>query len=252
MKEIRPCGGWDSPIGSADLVRGALALSAPRIDGGRLYWLERRPSEGGRQVVVSGRLSEAATTETIALDGAGELATSGPISGVVDLREESPPGVNVRTRVHEYGGGEYTTGQGQLFYVDDADGRIFGCRSGGGTTPLTPKGACYADLVLSPDGRFLIAIEERPVEGNEPENSLVAIELEGAGGSDTRAAGPPRVVASGHDFYASPVFSPIGNQLAFIAWDHPNMPWNGTVLETVEWGSVGAGRAGSAARWRRF
>ncbi|MFK7895875.1 MAG: prolyl oligopeptidase family serine peptidase [Myxococcota bacterium] len=220
MKEIQPCGGWDSEIGSADLVRGALVLSAPRIEEGRLYWLERRPAEGGRQVVVSGRLEEASS------------------EGIVDLREESPREVNVRTRVHEYGGGEYTTRGGRLFYVDDANGRIFVCREGGGARALTPAGSCYADLLVSPAGDWLVAVEERPVEGGEAENRLVAIPL-GTAGGETQAAGPPRVLASGHDFYASPVFSPGGDELAFIAWDHPNMPWNGTVLETLSWSTTG-------------
>ena len=228
MEERRACGSWVSPIGSADLVRGALRLSAPRIDGGRLFWIEGRPSEGGRQVVMVARLPELA---------------SGAASGRVilqDIREASPLGVNVRTRVHEYGGGEYTTWRDFLFFVDDADGRIYGGRLGGSFVPITPRGSRYADLVASLDGGWLFAVEERPREGTEPENRLVSIPL-AVGSSQARAeaGGSPRIVAAGHDFYASPVVTAASDGLAWLAWDHPNMPWNESVLERVAWGAEG-------------
>ncbi len=227
MKKIRPCGSWDSPIGSADLVRGALRLSAPRLVDGRLFWLEGRPSEGGRQVVMTGTLSDAGALE--------------------HMREASPAGINVRTRVHEYGGGEYAVWRDRLFFVDDTDGRIHAGRIAGATAPITPAGSCYADLVPSSDGRWLIAIEERPRSEEEPENRLVAIELVASvRPAAVEALSEPRVVASGHDFYASPAFAPDGERLAFLAWDHPNMPWNGTLLEVVQWGEDGPG---SAPRW---
>jgi len=227
LKKIRPCGSWESPIGSADLVRGALRLSAPRLVDGRLFWLEGRPSEGGRQVVMTGTLSDA--------------------GGLEHMREASPAGINVRTRVHEYGGGEFAVWRDRLFFVDDTDGRIHAGRIAGATAPITPAGSCYADLVPSPDGRWLIAIEERPRSEGEPENRLVAIELVASvRPAAVEAMAEPRVVASGHDFYASPAFAPGGERLAFLAWDHPNMPWNGTLLEVVQWGEDGPG---SAPRW---
>lgn len=223
LKEVRPCGSWESPIGSADLVRGALRLSLPRIEDGQLYWLEARPDEGGRQVVLSARLSGSSPPETSAIS-------------LDSVREISPPGVNVRTRVHEYGGGEYTVWRDRLFFVDDADGRIYAGRCAGAAVPITPKGSLHADLVISPDGHWLFAIEERPREGREPENRLIAIALRDAG---VAAVGAPLVIASGHDFYASPTIAPSGDRIAFLAWDHPNMPWNGTLLEVVEWGDSG-------------
>jgi len=220
LKQARPCGSWDSPIGSADLVRGALRLSAPRLEEGRLFWLEGRPSEGGRQIVMTGEISDA--------------------GGIENMREASPAGINVRTRVHEYGGGEYSVWRDRLFFVDDSDGRIHAGRIGGAAAPITPAGSCYADLVPSPDGRWLVAVEERPRADEEPENRLVAIELAGNDPSaKLEAVGQPRVIASGHDFYASPTFSPDGERVAFLAWDHPNMPWNGTLLEVVQWAEDG-------------
>lgn len=217
------CGSWPSPIGSADLVRGALRLAAPLIEQGRLYWLEGRPDEGGRQVVVSADLP------------APESAASPALSAVIEV---SPKEVNVRSRVHEYGGGEFTVWRDRLFFVSDADGRIFSkaVNESSRVVPVVPAGSLYANPVVSDDGRWLFAVEERPREGIEPENRIVAIELDDAGAP----AAAPRIVASGHDFYASLVLSPDGSRLAFLAWDHPNMPWNGTLLETIEWGPAGA------------
>jgi dipeptidyl aminopeptidase/acylaminoacyl peptidase len=225
LEEHKPCGAWSSPIDSADLVRGALRLSAPSISGGRLYWLEGRPSEGGRQTVMS-----------IALG-----------TGARSPEEATPPGANVRTRVHEYGGGEYTVSAGRVFYVDDRDGRVHVARPGGASRPISPAGSRFADLQVSPAGDWLVAVEERPREGREPENRLVAIGLRGAeGAGGCESVGPPRVIAAGHDFYASAVFAPGGDRLAWLAWDHPHMPWNATVLEQLAWGPEGP--AGPARR----
>jgi dipeptidyl aminopeptidase/acylaminoacyl peptidase len=219
LKEVQPCGSWDSPIGSADLVRGALRISAPRLVDGNLFWLEGRPSEGGRQIVMTGSLSD---------------------RGIDHVREASPAGVNVRTRVHEYGGGEYAVWRDRLFFVDDSDGRIHAGPIAGATAPITPAGSWYADLVPSPDGRWLVAVEERPRSGGEPENRLIAIPLaESAHPSRVEAVAEIRVIASGHDFYASPVFADDGERIAFLAWDHPNMPWNGTLLEVMQWSPDG-------------
>ncbi|HEB90513.1 MAG TPA: S9 family peptidase [Deltaproteobacteria bacterium] len=230
MKTVRPCGSWVSPISSTDLVRGALRLSAPRVEGGHVFWLEGRPAEGGRQLVMMGDLSESV--------------------GLRNLREASPPGVQVRSRVHEYGGGEFVVWQDRLFFVDDLGGRIHAGRVGGASAAISPAGSRFADLVVSPDGRHLVAVEEKPRSGGEPENRLVAIELGSASGFPV-VAGPPRVVAAGHDFYSSPVFAPDGRRLAFLAWDHPDMPWNGTTLEVMAWGAsgpVGAPRAIAGGR----
>ncbi len=219
MTENRACGSWATPIGSADLVRGALRLGAPRIEDGWLYWLEGRPDEEGRQVVVRTALPT------------GQLASD---SFAVD--EVSPAGVDVRTRVHEYGGGEFTVRRDRLYFVDDADRRIHGGTIGSAVAPLSPPGSAWADLVVTPDGRWLLAIEERPREGIEPENRAMAIPLDATGA----AAGEPRVIAAGHDFYASIAVAPAGNRVALLVWDHPNMPWNGTELELIGWGPDGA------------
>jgi dipeptidyl aminopeptidase/acylaminoacyl peptidase len=129
-----------------------------------------------------------------------------------------------------------------LFFVDDEDGQIHAGRVAGPTRPLTQGDRCYADLVPSPDGRWLVAVEETPQSQGEPENRLVAIALTTSTCSvGFRSEGPPRVVAKGHDFYASACFSAAGDRLAFLRWDHPNMPWTGTTLELLVWAEAGAG-----------
>ncbi len=232
MATTRPFGSWPSPIGSADLVRGALRLSSPRIADGFVYWLEGRPAEGGRQVVMRARLPRPGASIGADLSALGEV---------------SPAGVNVRTRVHEYGGGEFSVWRDRVFYVDDADGRIRAVAGHGSTASdgglvrsPSPPGTRYADLVVSPDGRWLFAIEERAREAREVENRLVVFALDPARPIEAQAVSSPRVVAAGHDFYASPIVSPRSDRVAWLAWDHPHMPWNETRLESVDWCGQGA------------
>jgi dipeptidyl aminopeptidase/acylaminoacyl peptidase len=164
-----------------------------------------------------------------------DLPPAGAAPALHRIREASPTGVNVRSRVHEYGGGEYTVHRDRVYLVDDADGGLHVAPIGGAARPVCVSGSLHAEPVVSPDGRWLLAIEERPRTGAEPENRILAVALDVEG----RAAGPPRVVAAGHDFYASIRFSPAGDEVAFLAWDHPGMPWNGTWLETLAWGPEG-------------
>jgi dipeptidyl aminopeptidase/acylaminoacyl peptidase len=206
MAGVRPFGAWASPIGSSRASAASLRLSQPRFDDGALYWLEGRPSAGGRQGVVCDR-------------GAGPA-------------DASPASFDVRTRVHEYGGGDYAVRDGVLVFSHFGDGCIYRCdATGGAAASLTATGAGCADFEISPDGRWLVAVEERPQPEGEPENRLVAVPLMGNG--------PPRVVARGHDFVSSPRFAPDGRRLAFVAWDHPQMPWDGTRLFVLDWGDEG-------------
>lgn len=205
--DIRNHGSWPSPISSARVAAGALRLSQPRLDAGLVYWLEGRPTEGGRQVVMRAR----------------------PGAGGAD--EVTPEKVNVRSVVHEYGGGDYCVAGGRVHYADLGDQCI---RSEDGRAISRP-GTRNADMLVSPDGRWLVSVEERARGGQEPENRLVAFAL-GAGESGP-AEGIP--FAGGHDFISSPCFSPDGRRLAFLAWEHPNMPWDGTRLFELAWGSDG-------------
>ncbi|MCG8589097.1 MAG: prolyl oligopeptidase family serine peptidase [Proteobacteria bacterium] len=176
-------------------------MGAPRIGPDGVYWLEGRPSDGGRQSVWSAGLGQPPRRRTAA-------------------------GVNVRSRVHEYGGGEYAVHRGSLFYVDFTDGQVYRQDPDGDPRRLTREAAHHADLVVSPDGRWLVCVQERPRDGDEPENRLVVVSTDG---------GPARAVATDHDFVSSPAFRPDGARLAYLTWDHPNMPWNGTCLWSVAW-----------------
>ena len=208
-------GSWPSLIRADELATASRRFSQPCIEGETVYWLEARAAEGGRQGVMQAPLASAGSAQ-----------------------EFSPTSVNVRTRVHEYGGGDFTIHEGQPIFVDFSDQRIYvGGRQG--VQPLSVAGPRYADFEVSGDGRWLFAIEESHREGGEPENSLVAFEL--APASESGVVRSPRVIASGFDFYSSPVLSPAGDRLAFVAWNHPSMPWDSTALFVMGWNEGGPG-----------
>ena len=205
----RPYGSWPSEIRADRLATGALRFSQPCLHDEAVYWLEGRAAEGGRQVVMKAPLVSGAVPEAF-----------------------SPPDVNVRTRVHEYGGGDFAVHEGRLIFVDFKDQRIHLGGPDGGQALSLPVSR-YADFEISPDGRLLFAVEERHAEGQEPENRLVVFDLPRPG--ETVSARAPRVVAHGFDFYSFPVLSPRGDQLAFTAWRHPAMPWDATSLFVMPW-----------------
>jgi dipeptidyl aminopeptidase/acylaminoacyl peptidase len=190
------------------LTASGLRLSQPRLRAGAIYWLEGRPLEGGRQVVM--RCSDGGTPQ-----------------------ELTPADFSVRSRVHEYGGGDYAIGMGALVFSRDEDRRVYVQPvAGGAARPLTDGSAGYADFAIAPDGRWVVAVEECPQAGAQPRNRLVAIPLGG---------GALREVAAGCDFVSFPRFSPDGTQLAFTAWNQPDMPWDATELWWMDWGVGGPG-----------
>ncbi len=191
-------GSWPSPVTSDLIVAQSVGLSEIRLDGREIYWLESRPYEAGRSVVV-GRTS---ATDFV----------SAPF--------------NVRTKVHEYGGGAWAISEGVLYFSHFVDQRLYVQKPGSsGPQPLTPEGDMrYADGVIdSRRSAWLGVREDHSITGAEPVNTLVSI---GAGGHT--------ILASGHDFYSSPRLSPDGRRLAYLAWDHPSMPWVGTTLYVME------------------
>lgn len=199
-----PYGTWKSPITSDLIVAQSIGLSEIRLDGGEAYWLERRPQEAGRSVVVA--------------------------SG----RDLVPQPLDVRTRVHEYGGGAWTVEDRTLYFSHDKDQRLYRLESGATEPePLTPEGPFrYADGIISPRHNLWIGVrEDHSASSHEPMNTLVAIDLK------HRTNGG--VLAAGHDFYSSPKLSPDGTWLAYLTWDHPRMPWVGTTLYTVPLGADG-------------
>ena len=191
-------GSWRSPISSDLIVRGAVGLEGLALDGPDVYWLESRPDEGGRNVVVVRRAGE----------------------GTWDV---TPQPFNARTRVHEYGGGDFLAHGGTVFFSNFEDQRLYRQRPGEEPQPLTEGGSRrFADMLADASRNRLVAVREDHADaGREPVNELVGIDLE---------SGEERVLASGNDFYSSPRLSPDGRWLAWLTWNHPNMPWDGTEL----------------------
>ncbi len=224
-------GSWESPISPEDLVAGSVSLGDVRVDSeGRLLWAEGRPAEAGRVVIVR---QESDGTR-------------------LDLM---PEGFNARTSVHEYGGGAWNVVGKTLYFANFADQRLYRVDLTAGQSatpqpitpePAHPRGDRYADLTPTLNGRFLICVRERhsgePGPGPdgmvEAVNELVAV--------STDATADIQVLASGHDFYASPRLSADGRRLTWQTWNHPNMPWDGTELWVADLELAGA--AGLALR----
>ncbi|HEX2191832.1 MAG TPA: hypothetical protein VHH09_01440, partial [Acidimicrobiales bacterium] len=253
-RTVAPFGSWSSPVSPELLTEGTVRLSDLWVDGDEVWWLEARPADGGRQVVVRRR-------------------PDGSMSDVV------PEGFSARTTVHEYGGGSYTVAglrgpnavaglrgpnavaglrgpnavaglrgpnavaASYLVFANFADQRLWAVAADGGSAPrpLTPKppepGAWrYADARAVPGGSWLVTVRERHrgERAADVVNDLVAVPVEG---------GEPVELAAGHDFFAAPRPSPDGRRLAWLTWDHPNMPWDGTELWVADLASGAGGPA---------
>jgi dipeptidyl aminopeptidase/acylaminoacyl peptidase len=169
------------------------------LDGQDIYWIETRPAERGRSVIVRRTL-----------DGT-----------IADI---TPADFNARTRVHEYGGGAYTVAGGDVYFANFADQRVYEQRPGGAPRPITPAGKMrYADFQVDRARARLICVrEDHTPEQGQAVTSIVAVRM--AGGSKGR------ILVAGNDFYASPRLSPDGSRLAWLTWNHSNMPWDGCEL----------------------
>ncbi|MES2354377.1 MAG: S9 family peptidase [Pseudomonadota bacterium] len=199
-KTIAPFGTWKSSISAAMVAAGSTPLSLPRVDGTNVYWLEGRATESGRHVIVK----------------------HGDDENRADI---NPAPFNVRSRAHEYGGGSYLISEGTVYFSNFADNQIYQMREGEIPQPVTQsKDFRYADFLLDRNRNRLIAIREDHTDANrEAINQLVAISLNGSG--------QETILAEGYDFYSSPRLSPDGSQLAWLCWNHPNMPWDGCELQ---------------------
>ncbi len=196
-------GSWRSPITADRLVEQAVRLGQVVVDGDDVYWNEGRPAEGGRQVIVR----------------------RGVDGSTVDV---FGPDFGARTLVHEYGGLSYTVADGVVYFSNFSDQRLYRVGEGGEPVALTdeppsPMAVRFADPVVTPDRRWVVCIRERHLgpSATDVVNDVVAVPTGG---------GELQVVADGHDFFAAPRLSPDGSSLCWLAWDHPNMPWDGTEL----------------------
>lgn len=210
-----PYGSWKSPITSDLIVAQSTMLSEVRIDGDHVYWLEGRPQERGRGVIVR------AGSDGVAAD-------------------ITPSGFNVRTRVHEYGGASWLVHDGFCIFSNFADQRLYRQRIGeAAAEPLTPEPSDrarhwrYSDGVLDHRRQRWVGVREDHTGEGEAVNAVVAVDLDRPGTS----AG--EVLAGGHDFFCSARLSPDGNRMLWLAWDHPNMPWNGTTLYLADLDAAG-------------
>ncbi len=205
-KRVAPYGTWRSPV-SAELLAGAgISLSYLQTHGDSVYWVEGRPLEQGRYVIVQRR-------------------ADGTISDV------TPPGYNARTMVHEYGGGIYLVDRQTVYFANFTDQRLYRQdiqdAGYGAPQPITPeppqpRSLRYADGRVTPDGQQLICVRERHEADGMVINELVILPTDGAAA--------PTIIAEGYDFYAAPRINPAGTQVAWLSWNHPLLPWDGTEL----------------------
>jgi dipeptidyl aminopeptidase/acylaminoacyl peptidase len=202
--QLAPFGSWKSPITADAIVADSIGLSSIVLDGTDIYWLESRPQEAGRNVVV-------------------RRTKDGKISDVTPLE------YNVRTRVHEYGGAAYTVLNQQVYFSNNSDNCLY-VQDLQGDNPeqvrqLThDKTKRYADLTIDPHRQRLICVQEEHDSSElEPLNTIVSIGL--------TKTDDISVMVGGCDFYAAPRLSPDGNRLAWLSWNHPNLPWDGTNLQ---------------------
>ncbi|MGK7956512.1 MAG: prolyl oligopeptidase family serine peptidase [Crocosphaera sp.] len=196
--KIAPFGSWKSPITSDLIVAQSIRLGGVVFDNDDIYWLEGRPQEKGRNVLV-------------------KYSSDGQIT------EITPQPFNVRTRVHEYGGGSFLVKNGVIYFVNDQDQRLYQQLPDEEPKPLTSENQCrYADFILDTGHNRLISVcEDHSQTDKECENKLVSIDIQ---------TGEITTLIEGDDFYSSPRLSPDGTQLTWISWNHPNMPWDGTKL----------------------
>ena len=198
MTITKPYGTWESLITSEMLVGGAVRLGEIVTDGDDVWWAESRPDEGGRTVIVR------------------------------NGKDQTDKKTNVRTLVHEYGGSAWWVRSGTLVYSQYFDQRLYRRDKSGDSIPLTPESETqqsyrYADGRITNNEDWYVCVRETHTSSDEePSNEIVAVPLDGSQ--------QIRVLVSGPDFVSSPRVSKEGDQIAWVQWNHPNMPWDDTQL----------------------
>ncbi len=221
MPTVAPYGSWNSPVDAADLVGGSHPVEGGRFVGNEVWWLEGRPAEKGRYAV-----------RRAGADGTAEDVLPAPW--------------NARTRVHEYGGGAWAvTDTGALIFAEFGDQRLYRLDEPGGTpVPLTPEPPSpaawrYAELQLLRDSEVWCVRERHSADG-AVQRDIAAVPLDGSAADNVDAI---RSVVAGSHFLAAPRISPDGSRLAWIAWEHPQMPWDGTEVRVADLAADGVAGA---------
>jgi dipeptidyl aminopeptidase/acylaminoacyl peptidase len=210
-RTVAPYGSWKSPITAESLVANAVGLEQIALDGDVTYWVESRPGEDGRSVIVR-RDVQGKTTDV------------------------TPQPFNARTRVHEYGGRSYAVHSETVYFANFADQRVYRVTPGGAPEPITPEGAMrYGDFVVDEQRKRLLCVrEDHGASDRVAINTLVSLRLDGA--NDDGGA----VLVEGNDFFSTPRLSQDGARLCWLTWNHPNMPWDGCELWVAELNANGA------------
>ena len=200
---IAPFGTWKSPVSLEMVAHGTISVLRIALDGPDTYWAEVRPADDGRTVIVKGTP-----------DG--------------ELQDITPPDFSSVSMVNEYGARSFTVADGVVYFSNEADQRVYRQRSGELPVAITPVGDFrYGSKVVDTRLGQIICIREDHTDPDEdhPLTEIVALDIEGLG--------KPRTLLTDNDFHSSPCLSPDGKQLAWLNWDHPNMPWDGTELWTA-------------------
>ena len=203
VKQKAAFGSWKSPITTDLMLSDSVGLGEIGVYNNDLYWIEMRPQEKGRYVVVKQTVDGTQT----------------------DFISEK---YNARTRVHEYGGGSYLVTEKGLVFVNFKDQKLYLKNLNDEYTQLANKEACrYADMIYDAKYDRLICIREDHTDnGKEAINTIVSISL--------TESGNEKILVEGADFYSNPRLSPDGSQLCWVEWNHPNMPWDNTSLLVTE------------------
>ena len=201
-------GSWTSPITTDLIVTETIGLGRIILEDEDTYWAEARPSEEGRNIIVK----------------------CTPSGATFDV---TPSQFSVNTTVHEYGARGYTVADGVVYFSNFDDQRLYRHRPGEDPIPITPEGNLrYAGTVIDRRYRRIICVrEDHTTNDEEPVNTIVAVDINGRD--------EVVVLVSGNDFYATPRLSPDGSVLAWLTWNHPNMPWDGTELWMASIGEDG-------------
>jgi dipeptidyl aminopeptidase/acylaminoacyl peptidase len=201
-KKTSPFGSWKSPITSDLIVSGTIGLGEIALCGEDVYWIESRPAEAGRTVIVR-RTSDGKITDC------------------------TPSPFNVRTRVHEYGGGAFLIAEEAIYFSNFADNRIY--RQAGNSSPealTTESKMRYADGAMDARRKRLLYVrEDHTTSDHDCINTIVSVDV---------ATGANTILVEGADFYSSPRLSHDGKHFVWLAWNHPNLPWDGTELWLAE------------------